>query len=397
MARSHPAPDKDYMGAGAIPSSVSVRELQERLERYELIFRATNDVVYELNLDNAHVDWNDALYTQYGYSRNEPTNTLEWWTSHVHPDDALLLEDKVSTLFDGGGSSWQYDYRFRRADGGYSYVHDRGLLLRDETGKPKRIIGSLLDVTAQKQLDIAKDEFISLVSHQLRTPLTVIRVYGEMLTGGMFGDLSSEQTQWVRNMTDSSAHLIDIVGDILNVSRLDMGRINVAAQPLDLSLLIRACVHDAQPLADERGVMISLALPTSLPKVAIDEVILTQIVHNLLTNAIRYSPLAEGKITVDLVAKDAGYVISVHDNGIGIPQGAQAHIFERFYRAKNAVTVETQGSGLGLYLAKVMTDAFNGKIWFETKIGQGTTFYVWIPKEGMVSRGGATTKKALHT
>jgi PAS domain S-box-containing protein len=227
MARSHPAPRENPDDINTTASTAMLRELQERVQRYELIFRATNDVVYELNLDNAHVDWNDALYTQYGYMRH----TLEWWTSHIHPDDALLLENKITKLFTDGGSSWQYDYRFRRADGGYNYVHDRGLLLRDAAGKPKRIIGSLLDVTAQKQLDIAKDEFISLVSHQLRTPLTVIRVYGEMLTGGMFGDLSLEQTQWVRNMTDSSARLIDVVGEILNVSRLDLGRINIAARP----------------------------------------------------------------------------------------------------------------------------------------------------------------------
>lgn len=388
MARSHPAPSTGPKGAGTIPASVTVRELQERLERYELIFRATNDVVYELNLDNAHVDWNDALYTQYGYNRDEPTNTLEWWTSHVHPDDALLLENKISDLFDSAGSSWQYDYRFRRADGGYNYVHDRGLLLRDEAGKPKRIIGSLLDVTAQKQLDNAKDEFISLVSHQLHTPLTVIRVYGEMLTSGMFGDLSMEQAQWVRNMTDSSARLIDIVGDILNVSRLDMGRVNITAHPLDLLLLVRACVHDVQPFADERGIALHLEVPETLPKVAIDEVILTQVVHNLLTNAIRYTSLLEGRVVVRLVVQDDGYVISVQDNGIGIPRSAQPHVFERFYRARNAVGVETQGSGLGLYLAKVMTDAFGGKLWFDTEMGKGTTFYVWMPKEGMVQAKG---------
>ena len=379
MARPHPA---SHDGEKA-DSGRTLRKLQEKVQRYELIFQATNDVVYELDLEDAHVEWNEALYTQYGYDCSEPTDTLEWWTSRVHPDDAFLLETKIVDLFRSEGTSWQYDYRFRRADGSYSYVHDRGLLLRDHAGNPKKIIGSLLDVTAQRQLDIAKDEFISLVSHQLRTPLTVIRVYGEMLTSGMFGDLNAEQTQWVSNMTSSSSKLIDIVGDILNVSRLDLGRINITAHPIDVSLLITACVEDVEALAAEKQVDIQLITPIELPKLAVDEAILTQIAHNLLTNAIRYTEPVAGKITVRFTEEADGYVLAVQDNGIGIPAEAQEHVFERFYRAKNALGVETQGSGLGLYLIKVMTDAFGGKVWFETATPGGTTFYVQIPRHGM--------------
>jgi signal transduction histidine kinase len=331
------------------------------------------------------VSWNEALYSQYGYTPREPTDTLEWWTSHVHPDDALQLENKVSELFESTTSSWQCDYRFRRAVGEYNYVRDRGLLLRGPGGKPVRIIGSLLDVTAQKQLDIAKDEFISLVSHQLRTPLTVIRVYGEMLTSGNFGDLSDEQTQWVRNMTNSSARLIDVVGAILNVSRLDLGRIRISVAPHDIGQLTLNCIKDVTPLAEEKQVRIDFTSPVHLAKIKMDDTIFTQILHNLLTNAIRYTRPQTGRITVQLKAGKDGMVLSVSDNGIGIPESAREHIFERFYRAKNALSVEVQGSGLGLYLIKVMTDAFGGKLWFESAEGKGTTFHVLIPKRGMTA------------
>lgn len=383
MARPHPARSNDAANVTGLMKSV--QELTDKVHRYELIFRATNDVVYELNLDTAHVDWNEALYTQYGYDPSEPTHTLEWWTGHIHPDDALLLEHKITDLFAGETSSWQYDYRFRRADGRYNYVHDRGLLLRDQDGKPSRIIGSLLDVTAQKQLDTAKDEFISLISHQLRTPLTVIRVYGEMLTGGMLGDLTPEQNQWIRNMTDSSAHLIEVVGDILNVSRLDLGRVKIAARPQKIINLLERCVQDVRPLAEGKRIELKLEVSQELPKVIVDDAILTQITHNLLTNAIRYTKAGKGIVTVRFRAQDGGYVLSVQDNGIGIPHDAAPHVFERFYRAKNALTIDSQGSGLGLYLVQVMCDAFNGKVWFESARGKGTTFYVWIPQEGMVA------------
>jgi PAS domain S-box-containing protein len=381
MARQLPA---NAPAADNTADDDELRALRQKVQRYEMIFQATNDVVYELNLNTASVEWNDALYTHYGYSRTEPNRTLEWWAGHVHPDDALLLEHKVTDMFESGTNSWQSSYRFRRADGGYNYVHDRGLLLRDGDGKPERIIGSLLDVTAQQQLDIAKDEFISLVSHQLRTPLTVIRVYGEMLTSGMFGDLTPEQSQWVHNMTNSSARLIDVVGDILNVSRLDLGRINITPQSHDAVPLIRSCIRDVQPLADEKQVELVFAPRKKTLEVLVDETILIQIVHNLLTNAIRYTQPKKGRIEIRFDKQADGYMLIVSDNGIGIPKDAVAHIFERFYRARNALTIESQGSGLGLYLIKVMCDAFGGKIWFDTHIGKGTTFYVHIPKRGMV-------------
>lgn len=356
-----------------------------KLRRYELIFQATNDVLFDLDLKDGIVEWNEALYTQYGYDRNEPAGTIEWWTGHIHPDDAFLLENRITDVFESTTDHWEYEYRFRRADGTYGYVRDRGLLLRDATGHPIRIIGSLLDVTAQKQLDIAKDEFVALVSHQLRTPLTVIRVYGEMLTSGMFGDLTDEQAKWVRNMTSSSTHLIDVVGAILNVSRIDLGRIKIHAKPHDMIELVEECIKEVEPLAEERKVQISFDSPAAMPLVDIDANVWAQITHNLLTNAIRYTKPGEGHVTVKLSAEDGDFVLSVQDNGIGIPEEEQEHVFERFYRAKNAQVVEVQGSGLGLYLIKVMTDAFGGKIRFETAEGAGTTFYVHVPESGMVS------------
>lgn len=380
MTRTHPVKN----GADPLPDRTeTIEDLREKLRRYELIFQATNDVIYDLNLEDGTVVWNEALYTQYGYEHDEPTGTLEWWTGHVHPDDALPLENRVSTLFDGSTNSWQHDYRFRRADGGYNYVHDRGLVLRSGNGKPTRIIGSLLDVTAQAQLDIAKDEFIALVSHQLRTPLTVIRVYGEMLTGGAFGQLTDEQAEWVRNMTQSSARLIDVVGAILNISRLELGRINISATQQDILKLTRDTVKGVAPLAADKEVEIAVSLPDSLPQLHVDTIIYVQTLHNLLTNAIRYTEAQKGRVTVSIDEADEGYVVSVSDNGIGIPLDSQPHIFERFYRARNAVGAETQGSGLGLYLVKVMTDTYGGKLWFESTEGQGTTFYVWIPAGGM--------------
>jgi signal transduction histidine kinase len=175
-----------------------------------------------------------------------------------------------------------------------------------------------------------------------------------------------------------------VVGAILNISRIDLGRIKIAASPQDLVRLTREGVKEVALLAEEKRIRITLSLPDKLPAVNVDETIYTQTLHNLLTNAIRYTQPQKGEVTVELKRAPEGYMLSVRDNGIGIPQYARTHIFERFYRAKNAVGAEAQGSGLGLYLVKVMTDAYGGRLWFESSEGKGTVFYVLIPEAGMV-------------
>src|SRR5688572_11658912 len=166
------------------------RQLQASIERYELLSRATNDAIYDLDIQSGIVSWNKALYDAYGYPKREPCNTLEWWTSHIHPDDALEVESGLSKLLISKRYTWSCDYRFRKANGSYAHVRNRAFVQRGISGEPVRIIGSLFDMTHEKQLEQAKDEFISLVSHQLRTPLTIIRLFSDMLGAGLAGPLN---------------------------------------------------------------------------------------------------------------------------------------------------------------------------------------------------------------
>lgn len=374
------------MGKVVAPTAASQLEdeLQHRVRRYELLFKATNDVLYELDLDTGEVSWNEALYEAYGYKPDEPVNTIEWWSSHIHPDDALRIENELSDWLESNENTWQSEYRFLRADGNYNDIRDRGFVLRNADGTPERIIGSFLDISHQRQLDQAKDEFISLVSHQLRTPLTVIRMYSEMLTSGMLGELETSQRQHISRIASASVRMIKLVGDILNVSRIELDRVHFDVQRLGINKLIRECIAEVQPVADEREVSINFKPDPSIRLVPLDGTLFCQILHNLLTNAIRYSKPRGGQVTVTLIRNmDGGYILSVSDNGIGIPKDAQKHIFDRFYRAHNALNIEEHGTGLGLYLVKLLTDAFGGKIWFTSATNRGTTFYLHIPETGM--------------
>jgi PAS domain S-box-containing protein len=367
----------------------SLQELAERLRetvlRYELIFKATNDVLYDLDLQKGTVAWNEALYTQYGYDSDEPAQELEWWTSHVHPDDALRLEREISEWFEGKHDTWQAEYRFRKADGSYVYVRDRGVVHRAPDGSPLRIIGSFLDITQQKQLERAKNEFISLASHQLRTPLTIIRLHSEMLTDGMLGTLSPRQTAHIEEITNASVRLIHLVDSILDVARAEMGHIVPRPAPHNVNKLLSASIKEVLPIAEQKGVVIHFTPNASLPHISLDTSLFGHIVNNLLTNAIRYTLPNKGVVKVSFARTDEGYLLQVRDNGIGIPRTAKSHVFGRFYRADNTANISEHGTGLGLYLTKFITEACGGTIWFESAKGKGTTFYVQFPPGGMTA------------
>jgi len=382
---SRPRAHKSSVDGGGSASQELEDRLRETVLRYELIFKATNDVLYDLDLQNGSVVWNDALYTQYGYTPDEPAGTLEWWTSHVHPDDALRLEREISEWFAGKHDTWQAEYRFRKANGDYVYVRDRGVVHRADDGSPLRIIGSFLDITQQKQLERAKNEFISLVSHQLRTPLTIIRLHSEMLTDGLLGTLSQRQKTHIEEMTHASVRLIQLVDGILNVARAELGHIVPKPIPSDANTLVAAYIKEVLPIAEQKGITIHFTPDTSLPPIRLDTSLFEHIVNNLLTNAVRYTLPHKGMVHVSFARNDKGYVLEVKDNGIGIPRAARQHIFGRFYRADNTANITEHGTGLGLYLTKTMTEACGGTIWFESAKDKGTTFYVQFPPQGMTS------------
>lgn len=359
------------------------KRLRETVQRYQMVFKATNEVLYELNLETGVVLWNDGLTTQYGYDQSEDAGTMEWWAAHIHPDDALRVEHEISQWLESGNETWQAEYRFQKADGSYIDVRDRGVVRRSPDGRPLQVIGSFLDITRQKQLDRAKDEFISLVSHQLRTPLTAIRLYSDMLSSGMYGELTNKQQDPVERINEAAIRLIDLVGNILDISKLESGHLVSNPVPTMINELIQECVREVVPIANIKDVDITFHPDENIEKVSVDAVIFSQVVHNLLTNAIRYSKPEIGHVQVDFIKNDDHYLLTVQDNGIGIPKDAQQNIFHRFYRAQNASNIEEHGTGLGLYMIKLMIESAGCDVWFESDEKFGTKFYVKLPLTGM--------------
>jgi signal transduction histidine kinase len=271
------------------------------------------------------------------------------------------------------------------ANGNYAYVRDRAYVLRGRDGKPRRLIGSLLDITQQKELDRAKDEFLSLSSHQLRTPLTIVHVLSEMLAGGVAGELAAEQRDYALQISRTCMRMVRMVSDMLSISRMELNRLPIQPIPTDVNELIANHIGEVAGAAAEKSVTIHFA-HKHLPRLAIDPVVFGHIIENLLTNAVRYTRAGEGEVRVSFGQATDGYHLVVADNGIGIPQSAQEHVFERFFRAENAASADTSGTGLGLYLVKILTDAFGGSVRVASQEGKGTTVTVHIPAAGMVTK-----------
>lgn len=244
--------------------------------------------------------------------------------------------------------------------------------------------------TKQREFEESKDEFVSLVSHQLRTPLTSMRLFVEMLLDGQVGELNAKQHEYLRMVEISTGRMVDLVSDFLNASKLELGRMEIKPQPTHLEDLVESIVDNLRPLADQQRLTIAYDKP-SLSEVPVEPNLYSQIVNNLLSNALHYTPDG-GTIRVSLAQNPGGFQLDVTDSGIGIPLEAQAELFKRFYRAENAKHVLGEGSGLGLYLIKRIVDTCGGRVWFESTEGKGTTFHVIIPSTGMTSTSSDITK-----
>ena len=246
--------------------------------------------------------------------------------------------------------------------------------------------------TKLKELDEAKDEFISMASHQLRTPLTSVKGYISMVMEGDSGKIKPEQKKLLEEAFMSSQRMVYLIADLLNVSRLKTGKFVIEPAEVNLADLVEQEASQLKATARSRKLKLKFDKPARFPKVWLDETKIRQVVMNFLDNAIYYTP-AGGEINLILMAKKDTIEFKVQDNGIGVPKEEQAKLFAKFYRAGNAKQARPDGTGLGLYMAQRVVSAQGGSIIFDSKVGKGSTFGFSFPFRSV------KTKQALlgHT
>lgn len=224
-----------------------------------------------------------------------------------------------------------------------------------------------------KALDETKDEFISMASHQLRTPLTSVKGYVSMVLEGDAGKLNPMQQKLLEQSFTSSQRMVYLIADLLNLSRLRTGKFVIENHPSNLADVIEGEVEQLKATATARNLKLTYKKPDNFPTLMLDETKIRQVIMNFVDNAIYYTPSA-GKIEIGLVDKDSSVEFTVNDNGIGIPSSEQHHLFNKFFRAKNAQKARPDGTGLGLFMAKKVIVAQGGALIFNSKEGKGSTF-----------------------
>lgn len=243
-----------------------------------------------------------------------------------------------------------------------------------------------LRVTNEKlqSLDKSKDEFISMASHQLRTPLTSVKGYVSMILDGDVGPITKEQRQLLQQAYDSSQRMVFLIGDFLNVSRLQTGKFVLELRDIDLAAIVQEEIEQLADTAKGRNIVIEYKKPSEAITVTGDENKLRQVMMNFIDNAIFYS--LGGKVMVQLHKEAGGVVFKVIDTGIGVPRSEQPKLFTKFFRAANARQQRPDGTGIGLYMAKKVVVAHGGTIMFSSKEGKGSTFGFKLPLKNQLKQ-----------
>jgi signal transduction histidine kinase/CHASE3 domain sensor protein len=255
--------------------------------------------------------------------------------------------------------------------------------VRDASGS---LIGRIIlvrEVTAERQAERLKDDFVATVSHELRTPLTSVRGYLELVLDGEAGELNEDQERFLGIAQRNADQLLRLVGDLLFVSRVEVGQLSLERDQVDLAAVAFESVEAARPLADARGATLHLAVEP-MPRLWGDQARLTQLLDNLVSNAVKFSG-PRGRVEVRTERENGRAVISVSDDGIGIPAHELERLFDRFFRSSSATAQAVPGTGLGLTIARAIAEGHGGRITVESEEGVGTTFRVELPLERAAS------------
>jgi two-component system phosphate regulon sensor histidine kinase PhoR len=235
----------------------------------------------------------------------------------------------------------------------------------------------LHDITDLRKLERVRRDFVANVSHEFRTPLTAIQGFSETLLAGAMND-PQNRDRFLGIIVEHSRRLARLTEDLLMLSKMDADRLELEIRRLPVEQLVSSCIETSQPRAVEKDLRLSVNLAKSIPDIAGDRRRLTEVLQNLLDNAIQYTP-SGGQIMVSAETKDGEVVFTVSDTGIGIPEADQPRIFERFYRVDVARSREVGGTGLGLSIAKHLMEVHGGNLWVESEVGHGSQFHFSVP------------------
>lgn len=365
------------------------REIAEDRAKTDALLSNIGDGVVGLSDTGVIQYFNESAEELLGYSEEEVINKLFFHTIPTVDEKGSPVDTNqlpIRNAMMTGRSSYARNLQFVKKDGKFLPV----AITASTVKYLNTLMGGVVvfrDITKEKEIDRMKTEFISLASHQLRTPLSAMKWFSEMLLDGDIGELTEKQKEIVNNIYKSNERMIDLVNSLLNISRIESGRLMIDPKPTDLKELLTEVLTELKPKLDSKQLKLASTVHDNLGPITIDPKLVRHVYMNLLTNAIKYTPNG-GQIIVAISRKGEEILSQVSDSGFGIPKSQQERVFQKFFRADNIKKVETDGTGLGLYLVNQVVAASGGKVWFESEQDKGTTFWFTLPINGSKPKEG---------
>ena len=367
-------------------------ELKQISTRLSLATRAGGVGIWDLDLINNTLLWDDQMFKLYGEETDRKRTAQEAWSTGIHPDDAGRVNAEIQQAIKGD-KEFVTEFRVVYPDGSIHNLKALSTVLRDDSGLAIRMIGTSWDITEKKEFEEellkavaaaeaaskAKSEFVANMSHEIRTPLNGVIGFTDLLKST---PLSKVQEQYVKNANASGHTLLGIINDILDFSKIEAGMLDLDVIKTDMVEMLGNSVDIVKFAASEKDLEVLLDIDMDMPRFAyIDKIRLKQILANLLSNAVKFTERGVVELKAEFKEIDSSYGrfrFSVRDTGIGISKDQQARLFKPFSQADSSTTRRFGGTGLGLIISEMIAQKMGSNIEIESTPGKGTTFYFEI-------------------
>lgn len=345
----------------------------ESEKRLLLAAEATGFAIWDLSIPQTKFNFSPQLVSIFGHSADTQI-TLSSIRSQVHPDDMqnIVMKSYYEALVKG---SYAYEARITWPDDSLHWICVKGMVLYNENKQPYQMLGTIVDITENKRDEIRKNDFIAMASHELKTPLTSLKAYIQLLEIKLASSKDAMVTTALGKALNQVNKMAALVHGFLDLSRIEPGKLQLKKQLFEVNQLIAECISDSRTISATHHLKFN-CIEAML--VNADRQKISQVLNNFISNAIKYS--ARGStVTLQSTIKDGYVEVSVKDEGIGIKAKDQEKIFQRFYRADNGEMRHVAGFGIGLYLSSEIIQRHKGKIWVKSEEDKGSTFYFSLP------------------